>query len=78
MAALATLQTRLEEAETALHQLMTGKQVARVGHGDAQVEYTKADLPALRSYIRDLNAQIAEAQGTRTRRPIGVKFGGLT
>lgn len=78
MADLATLQTRLDEAEAALHKLQTGAQVASVGDGQGNVQYTSADVDKLRAYVRDLKAQISTAQGTRGRRPIGIRFGGLT
>lgn len=75
MADLATLQTRLDEAESALHLLATGSQEVEVRHGDIGAKYTQANMGSLRAYIADLRAQIAAAGGTLTglrRRAIGV------
>ena len=63
MADLATLQTRLTEAETAYHALMTGTKVVSVGAGDDRVTYQATQAVKLASYIADLNQQISEAQG---------------
>jgi hypothetical protein len=60
---LATLETRLSEAETAYHRLMTGSLEESVGKGDAQVRYTRADAPTLVSYISQLRSDIAAAGG---------------
>lgn len=64
MADLATLQSRLAEAEGALHKLNIGAQLAQVGKGDMNFAYTKATIGDLRSYIDDLRAQIVAAGGT--------------
>lgn len=77
MTDLATLQARLAEAETAQHKLLTGTQVASVNYeGQGQVTYSKADLPALASYIASLRSQIAAASGQQgpQLRPIGLTF----
>lgn len=64
MADLATLQSRLADAETARHNLVIGGQVEDVQHGDMRQRYTKADLPRLDAYISDLRAQIVAAGGS--------------
>ena len=64
MADLATLQTRLSEAETAYHALMTGAKKASVGLGDMQVTYARADAGRLASYIAQLKTEIAVAGGS--------------
>ncbi|RJX35657.1 MAG: hypothetical protein C4525_03110 [Desulfarculus sp.] len=74
MADLATLKSRLAEAEEALHLLMLGQQEVSVGYGDKQVAYSRADLPRLEAYVRNLEDQIARREGTGGRRPILVEF----
>lgn len=64
MAALATLQGWLTDAEAALHQLNIGAQEMQIDHGDMRVAYTKANVGDLRRYIDDLKAQIVTAGGT--------------
>ncbi len=66
MADLATLQTRLSEAETAYHKLVTGKQAVEVQHGDMRQKYTQAEAGLLASYISDLRAQVAALGGSLT------------
>lgn len=65
MATLVQLQTYLTEAETAYHNLMTGKQIvsARDQNGE-QVQYNQASKSALASYISQLKQQIAALTGT--------------
>lgn len=64
MADLATLQSRLTDAEAALHQLNIGAQQMQVDHGDMRVVFTKTTIGDLRRYIDDLKAQIAALGGT--------------
>ncbi|MBL8518196.1 MAG: hypothetical protein JNM76_14640 [Betaproteobacteria bacterium] len=63
MADLATLQTRLTEAESAYHKLMTGSKTVEVQHGDMRTKYTEAQAGTLLAYIADLRAQIAALGG---------------
>lgn len=73
MADLSTLQTRLSEAETALHDLTIGRREVSVSWSDGQqVSYSKADIPELRRYIQDLKAQIAALTGKGRRKPISL------
>lgn len=63
---MATLAERLVEAETAYHDLMTGK-LARVyvDQNGERVEYVAANAARLAAYIASLKQQIAdEAAGT--------------
>jgi hypothetical protein len=54
-----TLQERLDEAETALHELLTGRAVVEVRDMDgSSIRYTRAQVPALRRYIDELKAQL--------------------
>lgn len=56
-----TLQQRLDEAEDALHRLMTGAQVVqfRDANGE-QLSYTAANAARLRGYIADLKRQLGQ------------------
>lgn len=78
MAELATLQTRLTEAEAALHALATGSMVEEVWRDGRRVTYTASNIARLREYIAYLNSEIAAAQaaadgGTR-RRPQRIYY----
>jgi len=64
MADLATLKTRLDEAETALHALATGQQSVSVRYPDGkQVDFTAARQRELERYIANLRVQITRAEG---------------
>lgn len=75
MTDLATLETRLAQAETALHLLVTGsqRQVVDIDTG-GRVAYTAANAADLRLYIAGLKNQIAKLKGLPGRRPIYVEF----
>lgn len=64
MADLATLQTRLTEAESAYHRLMSGSLEESIGLGDMQVRYTRAQASSLAGYIAQLKSDVAAAGGT--------------
>jgi hypothetical protein len=66
MADLATLQTRLSEAEAARHALLTGARVQVVARDGRRVEYTPAanSMAQLEAYISQLQADIATLTGT--------------
>jgi hypothetical protein len=71
MTATATLQTRLTEAEAALHALLTGGKPVQLRRGDgSQVQYGQANAGELRTYIAQLKAQL----GVRSRRRIDIRF----
>lgn len=75
MTDLATLQTRLAEAEAAYHQLLTGAKAATVGSAGRNVSYTQADAPRLAAYISNLKSQVAALDSTsasRRRRALTV------
>lgn len=78
MAELSTLLTRLEEAETALHRLLTGKTVTVSDQAGRRVEYAGGDsgsVARLQAYIQGLKAEIATLTGsTGRRRPLSVRF----
>lgn len=63
---------RLEEAEAALHSLMTSTQRVQIRDASGrQISYAQADVGQLRAYIAELRAQLNPA---RRRRAIGVWF----
>jgi hypothetical protein len=76
MATLIELQTRLAEAETALHNALIGKGVVEVRDFNGErVTYTKADTSSLRAYIKQLQDQIAALLGnTVTSGPMRIFF----
>lgn len=59
MATKAVLQARLEEAETALHQIELGQGVrVFVDQNGERIEYTASNRTSLKAYIRSLKFQI--------------------
>ena len=71
----AVLQTRLDQAETARHELLTGAKVVRIGEGDTKVDYmtfTQAEIGALQRYIAALKTELG--QTVPKRRALGVSF----
>lgn len=70
MTDIVVLQTRLTEAETALHELSLGARAASVSYDGNSVTYTAANSATLRAYIAELKFKI---NGT-PRRAIGVSF----
>jgi hypothetical protein len=57
------LQTRLDEAQDALHRLMTGKGRVRVEYEGKMVIYTQANIGDLRAYILELQVQLGQKPG---------------
>ena len=80
MATSSEIQTRLSEAEAALHALATGARVADVWRDGRRVTYTPASMQDLRDYISLLRSDLVAAQTvegvtvTRRRRPIGLAY----
>ncbi len=75
MTDLTTLETRLTEAEAAMHLLATGSQRQSVDIGTGgRVAYTAANVADLRLYIAGLKNQIAKLKGLPRRVPIYVEF----
>ncbi|MBV1842716.1 MULTISPECIES: gpW family protein [Photobacterium] len=68
-----SLQARLDEAEHAYHQIQTGTMAVSIQKGDRRVEYNRANVHELRSYIDDLKMQLG-ITNVRRRRPAGVGF----
>lgn len=70
MADAEVLQARLEEAETALHALMTGSKEVQVRHRDKDVRFTQATLGELRAYIAELKSELGLGGRARARRVV--------
>jgi hypothetical protein len=70
MASASTIQTRITEAETAYHALMTGSRVVEAGSpSGVRVTYGLADADKLRQYIDWLKTQLQMAT-VGNRKPI--------
>jgi hypothetical protein len=61
--------TQLEEAQQALHALMTGRRVVKIQKDGRSVEYTATSKQDLEHYINQLESQ---ADIGKRRRPAGV------
>lgn len=74
MATTEQLETRLDEAETALHALATGSSMETVEYEGHRTTFrsTPKDMANLRSYIADLKRQLGKTAGRF--RAIGVAF----
>jgi hypothetical protein len=60
MTDIATLQSRLTEAENALHQINLGQNVAEIWHGNNErMRFNNANVAQLRAYIAELKGQLA-------------------
>ena len=64
------LQQNLKEAEAAYHLYQTGRSVVSITKNDRAVEYNRANIHQLKTYIDDLKAQLG-ISNTRRRRPAG-------
>lgn len=71
-----TTTEKLDEARTALHKLITGALRVSIRYEGRSVEYSSANIGELRTYIRDLEYQLAIEQGTTPtgRRPFQVAW----
>lgn len=66
-----TVDERLAEARTALHQLQLGKGEIEVSYDGQTVKYAKADIGRLKAYISELEA---EKKGLPARGNIRLSF----
>lgn len=64
-----TLQQMLVDAQEKLHQLMTGRLTVEIVADGYTVRYTRATVADLKSYIANLEAQLA---GLPTKGAIGM------
>jgi hypothetical protein len=68
---MATLQERLDEAETAYHDLVIGKALVQFHDSNGeQVSYNQANRGALAAYIQDLKRQLGLATDLGPMRPM--------
>jgi gpW len=76
MATLVELQTRLSEAQTALHNALIGKGVTEVRDFNGEsIRYSKIDTSALRGYIKELEDKISSMLGTASNNgPMRIFF----
>ncbi|WP_039758471.1 gpW family head-tail joining protein [Bartonella queenslandensis] len=75
MTDLVTLKSRLSEAETAYHLLMTGSKEVSVNIGGyGAVTYQNVDAPKLEKYIVQLKIEIKRKQGGFGRKALYVEF----
>ncbi|PWG61764.1 gpW family head-tail joining protein [Spiribacter halobius] len=72
MSDLATLEKRLAEAESALHDLNIGKQVVQVSREGRSTQFANSpdQIRRLEAYIAELKSQIARLKGRGGRAPI--------
>lgn len=70
----ATARTRYAEASEAEHKLRTGALEVAVRMGEKSVEYTRASLPDLSSYVALLKSRVDRCDGCwgHARRVIGI------
>lgn len=64
------LRSRLAEAEEALHLLSIGERAVQVDYEGKKVEYSRASIPNLRAYIRDLKRKLGDPVSSRSRRAV--------
>jgi hypothetical protein len=69
MASLAQLETWLEEAETARHNLAMGEQVVEIWRDGRRVSYSQTNLRALTDYVAWLHAEIGKVTAAAAGRP---------
>lgn len=65
-------QTRFDEADAALHKLMTGGNVVSIRYGEKEVQYAKGNIAELRKYVQYLADRLAACNGTARRSAIGI------
>jgi hypothetical protein len=75
MATQSEIETRITEAEVALHSLITGGGVVEITDADgSRVRYAESDVSKLQSYLSFLQLQLASTASGISRRPITFVF----
>ena len=69
---MADLQTRLDEAETAYHRLVTGTKAVSIKKDGREVTYTTATVSQLRTYIESLKRQLNIVSSRRGPAGVGL------
>lgn len=67
-------ETRLTEAEAALHKVQIGGGVASLTYDGESVSYTRANLASLKAYVRELQTALGKMTMSRPRAR-GFSFG---
>lgn len=71
MPTLPSLTERLNEAKYALHLLLIGQQEVEVRDSNGEsVRFSQANVSRLKSYIADLESELAGLNPARARRPL--------
>lgn len=60
-------QTRLTQAETAYHKLLTGKSATAIGYDGETMSYAPADKQELRRYISSMQKALGSVSSSRPR-----------
>jgi hypothetical protein len=70
--------TNLNEARSVLHKLQTGVKMASGTINGRSISYTEAQVPSLKKYVRELEAECGEtnSSGLNPARRGAVKFHG--
>lgn len=66
-----TLQEKIQQAELALHQLVTGTKKVTIRYENTSVTYNQANIAELRAYLADLKARAGQL---RRGGPFPVQF----
>ncbi len=74
MTELARLEQSLNEAETALHQLMIGGKAQSIDYDGRRISYHAANIDGLRRHIAELKNRISILKGYPKRNPIHIAF----
>ena len=67
------LQSLLNEAQTALHQLITGTKAVKIERNGRKVEFKQTDIQSLKLYISDLQGSLNVSTGIG-RSPARMSF----
>lgn len=71
MPTLPSVTERLNEAKNALHLLLIGQQEVEVRDSNGEsVRFSQANVSRLKSYIADLESELAGLNPVRARRPL--------
>ncbi|WP_170334997.1 gpW family head-tail joining protein [Ruegeria arenilitoris] len=63
-------ETRIAEAEAALHKLLLGTKVVKVEYDGATTEFQRANITELRRYIRSLKRSLPDAASGAASRKV--------
>lgn len=69
-----TTEQKLEQAQHAYHQLLTGQKKVSVRYGETSVQYTQTNIGELRQYIAELQAALGITPTTTRGEPFQVQW----